>query len=58
MVTVVHVTCVFSRNSLCPQFVAGMPALACINGMDHITFLVAVVIVTALAFDFTRSCGI
>jgi PiT family inorganic phosphate transporter len=31
-----------------------MPALASIERMDHITFLVAVVIVTALAFDFTN----
>ena len=41
-------------RSLCLRFAARTPQLACIDGMDHITFLVAVVIVTALAFDFTN----
>jgi PiT family inorganic phosphate transporter len=41
-------------RTLCLRFAARMPRLACIDGMDHITFLVAVVIVTALAFDFTN----
>ena len=31
-----------------------MSALASIEHMDHITFLMAVVIVTALALDFTN----
>ena len=41
-------------TGLCLAFACRMEALVPMRGMDHITFLVAVVIVTALVFDFTN----